>query len=92
MGDFDAFAKSVCSKLRSAILFGEDAVAIQEAFDGLATTSRFTGLHEAVNCAAEIAEAGDIVLLAPACASFDQYENFQARGDDFRSAVMELQP
>ncbi len=89
-GDFDTFAKSVCSKLRSAILYGEDAATIQDAFDGLATTSRFAGLHEAVGCAAEIAEAGDTVLLAPACASFDQYQNYQARGDDFRSAVMEL--
>ena len=80
----------MCSKLRSAVLFGEDAAAIEEAFDGLASTSRVTGLHEAVNCAAEIAEAGDTVLLAPACASFDQYPNYQARGDDFRSAVMEL--
>ncbi len=89
-GDFDALAKSVYSKLRSAVLFGEDAAAIEEAFDGLASTSRVTGLHEAVNCAAEIAEAGDTVLLAPACASFDQYPNYQARGEDFRSAVMEL--
>jgi len=89
-GDFDVLAKSVCGKLRSAVLFGEDAAVIEEAFDGLASTSRVTGLHEAVNCAAEIAEAGDTVLLAPACASFDQYPNYQARGDDFRSAVMEL--
>ena len=91
-GDFDALAKAVCNKLRSAVLFGEDAAAIEEAFDGLASTSRVTGLHEAVNFAAEIAETGDTVLLAPACASFDQYPNYQARGDDFRSAVMELRP
>ncbi len=91
-GDFDALAKAVCNKLRSAVLFGEDAAAIEEAFDGLASTSRVTGLHEAVNYAADIAEAGDTVLLAPACASFDQYQNFEARGDDFRNAVMELRP
>ena len=91
-GDFDALAKAVCNKLRSAVLFGEDAAAIEEAFEGLALTSRVTGLHEAVNYAAEIAETGDTVLLAPACASFDQYQNFEARGDDFRSAVMELRP
>ena len=89
-GDFDGFAKSVCSKLRSAVLYGEDASAIEDAFDGLAPTVRVAGLHDAVKCAAEIAEAGDTVLLAPACASFDQYANYQARGDDFRSAVMEL--
>ena len=89
-GDFDTFAKTVCSKLRSAILFGEDAAEIEEAFDGLAPTSRVADLHAAVQSAAEIAEAGDTVLLAPACASFDQYPNYEARGDDFRDAVMEL--
>jgi len=89
-GDFDTFAKSVCSKLRSAVLFGEDAAAIEDAFDGLAPTTRVAGLHEAVSYAAGVAEAGDTVLLAPACASFDQYQDFAARGDDFRAAVMEL--
>jgi UDP-N-acetylmuramoylalanine--D-glutamate ligase len=89
-GDFDTFAKTVCSKIRSAILFGEDAAEIEEAFDGLAPTSIVADLHEAVKSAAEVAEAGDTVLLAPACASFDQYPNYQARGDDFRNAVMEL--
>ncbi len=89
-GDFDTFAKKVCSKIRSAILFGEDAAKIEEAFDGLAPTSKVADLHEAVRSAAVIAEAGDTVLLAPACASFDQYPNYQARGDDFRNAVMEL--
>jgi len=89
-GDFDTFARTVCSKIRSAILFGEDAAEIEEAFDGLAPTLKVANLHEAVKSAAEIAEAGDTVLLAPACASFDQYPNYQARGDDFRNAVMEL--
>lgn len=91
-GDFDAFARSVCGKLRGAILFGEDAAAIEEAFEGLAPTTRVETLKQAVNRAADIAEAGDTVLLAPACASFDQYPNFEARGDDFKAAVMELMP
>lgn len=88
--DFDNFAKAVCGKLRRAILFGEDAVAIEEAFRGLSPTARVRDLHEAVRSAADIAEAGDTVLLAPACASFDQYPNFEARGEDFRNAVLEL--
>lgn len=89
-GDFDAFARNVCSKLRSAVLFGEDAAVIEEAFAGLTPTARVAGLHDAVKSAAEMAEAGDTVLLAPACASFDQYPDFAARGDDFRDAVMDL--
>ena len=89
-GDFDTFAKTVCSKLRRAVLIGEDAAALDEAFNGLASTSRVADMRAAVNCAAEFAETGDTVLLAPACASFDQYPNFEARGDDFRSAVMGL--
>lgn len=88
--DFAAFARSVCEKLRSAILFGEDAAAIEDAFHGLSPTVRVADLREAVRNAAAIAEAGDTVLLAPACASFDQYRNFEARGEDFRDAVLEL--
>jgi UDP-N-acetylmuramoylalanine--D-glutamate ligase len=88
--DFENFAKAVCGKLRVAILFGEDAVAIEEAFRGLSPTARVRDLHEAVRNAADIAEAGDTVLLAPACASFDQYPSFEARGEDFRNAVLEL--
>jgi UDP-N-acetylmuramoylalanine--D-glutamate ligase len=89
-GDFDLLARTVCAKLRSAVLYGEDAATIEEAFDGLAPTARVAGLHDAVRSAAALAEEGDTVLLAPACASFDQYQDFAARGDDFRSAVMEL--
>ena len=89
-GDFDTLAKTVCKKLRAAILFGEDATAIETAFEGLSPTMRVADLHEAVRRAAEIAQAGDTVLLAPACASFDQYRNFEARGEDFRNAVLEL--
>ena len=89
-GDFVALARSVSRKLRSAILYGEDAAAIEAAFEGLAPTTLVADLHAAVSLAAEQAEAGDTVLLAPACASFDQYRNFEARGEDFRAAVMEL--
>lgn len=88
--DFHVLASSVCGKLRSAILYGEDAAVIEDAFEGLAPTARVPNLRAAVRFAAEQAQPGDTVLLAPACASFDQYPNFEARGDDFESAVMEL--
>ncbi|MFT5500830.1 MAG: UDP-N-acetylmuramoylalanine--D-glutamate ligase [Woeseiaceae bacterium] len=86
-GDFDALAKSVFTRLRRAILIGEDAPQLGEAFTGLADTETAASMQAAVARAMEIAEAGDTVLLAPACASFDQYENYQARGDEFCRAV-----
>jgi UDP-N-acetylmuramoylalanine--D-glutamate ligase len=47
-------------------------------------------LDEAVGAAAAVAEAGEVVLLSPACASFDQYVDYEARGDAFRAAVEAL--
>ena len=89
-GDFDAFAKSVFPRLRSAILIGEDAPQLEQAFASLADTEMATSMQPAVARAIEIAESGDTVLLAPACASFDQYENYQARGEEFCRAVTAL--
>jgi UDP-N-acetylmuramoylalanine--D-glutamate ligase len=48
-------------------------------------------LERAVDAAAKAAEPGDVVLLAPACASFDQYKNFEERGEHFKSIVQRLQ-
>jgi UDP-N-acetylmuramoylalanine--D-glutamate ligase len=89
-GDFDQLAKSVHMRLRGAVLIGEDGPAIGEALNGLAPTHRAASMQEAVICAANLAEPGDTVLLAPACASFDQYENYQKRGDEFCHAVEAL--
>jgi UDP-N-acetylmuramoylalanine--D-glutamate ligase len=48
-------------------------------------------LDKAVGAAAEAAQAGEVVLLSPACASFDQFKDYEARGHAFRSAVEALQ-
>ena len=51
---------------------------------------RYDSLRAALAAAASAAAAGDTVLLAPACASFDQFRDFEDRGDQFRALVEEL--
>ena len=73
------------------LVFGEAAAYLEEVLRGRVETKRVATLSEAVKAAAERAKPGDVVLLAPACASFDQFRNFEERGSHFRSAVMALQ-
>jgi UDP-N-acetylmuramoylalanine--D-glutamate ligase len=47
-------------------------------------------MYDAVNMSAHLAEKGDMVLLSPACASFDLFENYEDRGNQFKRAVKEL--
>ena len=89
-GDFGEFARTVCTKLRAAILIGRDAPLVADAFDQLAPVFMAGNMKNAVCKAAELAQPGDTVLLAPACASFDQYRNYEHRGDDFSEIVRAL--
>lgn len=89
-GDFDHLAGSIYEKLRAAIVVGEDAELIASALADLVPVHRAATLSEAVLDASTLAHAGDTVLLAPACASFDQFENFMQRGQHFCDSVREL--
>ncbi len=89
-GEFAEFADAVYRKLRAAVLIGRDGPAIAAALKGLAPVYQAAEMRTAVSIAASIAEDGDTVLLAPACASFDQYRNYAERGLDFRRAVEAL--
>ena len=89
-GDFASFADAVHERLRGLIVIGEDAPLIERAFAGRAELQHAPSLVAAVDIAAATAQPGDTVLLAPACASFDQFSNYLQRGDTFCAAVEAL--
>ncbi len=78
--------------IKAVIGLGSSAADITHAFDGIRPTSVAHSMKEAVSMADDLAVAGDVVLLSPACASFDWYPSggYPARGDDFRHLVEEL--
>jgi UDP-N-acetylmuramoylalanine--D-glutamate ligase len=63
---------------------------VEAAFAGAVPLVRAGSMGDAVRAAADRAHPGDVVLLSPACASFDWYESYAARGDDFASEVQLL--
>jgi UDP-N-acetylmuramoylalanine--D-glutamate ligase len=90
-GDFSELAVAVEGKLRGAVLIGRDAEKIAHALDTVMPVHFAENMESAVHMAASCAESEDTVLLAPACASLDQYDNYMARGAAFISAVEGLQ-
>jgi UDP-N-acetylmuramoylalanine--D-glutamate ligase len=89
-GDFGALANAVEDRLRAAVLIGKDAQRIAAALDTVMPVYFAQDMQDAVTKAAAYAESDDTVLLAPACASLDQYANYGARGDAFCRAVRGL--
>ena len=89
-GDFSSLADPLENKLRAAVLIGRDAEQIDAALETIVPTYFAQDMQDAVQQAAAYAESDDTVLLAPACASFDQFDNYAARGEAFREAVEAL--
>ena len=87
---FDALAERARGRVRRALLIGEAAEKIGRALEGRVAYERLGTLDAAVRRAAEIAGPGEVVLLAPGCASFDQFQSYAERGDRFRDAVRAL--
>lgn len=87
--DFTPLAQ-VADELRSLILIGEDAQKIAQVFGSNCNIEFAASMDEAVNLSKSLAKTGDTVLLSPACASFDMYEGFEARGQAFIDAVNEV--
>jgi UDP-N-acetylmuramoylalanine--D-glutamate ligase len=89
--DFVPFARELPAKVRTIHLIGAASDDLAAALDAAGRSyDRDGDLEHALAHAASVAEAGDVVLLSPACASFDQYENFEQRGDRFRELVEAL--
>lgn len=80
----------VRSRVRKLILIGEDAETIEKEIGGETQTERASDMPDAVRRAYEASVTGDIVLLAPACASFDMFKSFEHRGQVFKSEVARL--
>jgi UDP-N-acetylmuramoylalanine--D-glutamate ligase len=79
---------SEAPRLRGVVVFGEAGPEIAKAFSRSGTVvESAAGMHEAVGAAHRLAQPGDVVLLSPACASFDAYSGYAARGDDFAREV-----
>jgi UDP-N-acetylmuramoylalanine--D-glutamate ligase len=85
--DFAPLAAAIGPNVRSIHLIGDEAERLASALPGAHIDGE---LPRAVAHASEVAEPGDVVLLSPACASFDQFANFEARGDAFRALVAGL--
>lgn len=86
-GGYAGLAPVVKDRVRSLVLLGEAANAIERELGEIARTVKADSMDAAVAAAADLAQAGDTVLLSPACASFDLYDNYAQRGEDFQRAV-----
>ena len=88
--DMSLMFASIQQKVKCVLLLGEDAERLQQAWQGATEIEHVDTMRAAVERARQVATAGDCVLLAPACASFDMYPKFEARGDDFMQSVHEF--
>ncbi|MHB8618391.1 MAG: UDP-N-acetylmuramoyl-L-alanine--D-glutamate ligase [Chloroflexota bacterium] len=94
----DGLAAEVARRVKTAILLGEAAPLLEEAFKtgrerggtGKPRIERVDGLEQAVEAAYRAAEPGDVVLLSPACTSYDMFQDFEERGRDFVAYVEAL--
>jgi len=88
--DYASCRESVSRHCRAVYLIGEAADALERAWGREADCCRCASLEEAVSRAFHAAQPGDVVLLSPGCSSFDQYTNYQERGNHFKDVVNRL--
>lgn len=88
--DFAPLRPAVAQRARAVVLIGQDAPVIEAALAGSVPLVHAGSMTAAVAAAADLAREGDTVLLSPACASFDMFTNYMARGEAFAAAARGL--
>jgi len=89
-GEFERMRDLAADRAKGILTIGKAADVIAEKLEGAAPIQPLGDMEHAVKWAAENAKSGDVVLLSPACASFDQYRNFEHRGEHFEELVRAL--
>ena len=89
-GEYSQIHDLVRSRVRKAVLIGQAASRIEESWKGIVSIQKAHDLENAVRIAYTEAKKGDIVLLSPACSSFDMFMNYEERGKMFKSIVASL--
>jgi UDP-N-acetylmuramoylalanine--D-glutamate ligase len=89
-GDWDPLVAAVRARVRRVLVIGADPAPMMQRFEGACEVLECGTLDRAAKLALAGADGGDVVLLSPACASFDQFDNFEHRGEAFRQIVRAL--
>ena len=89
--DYSEIEDVVLSKCRALIFMGVDNDKLHRSFDGkIAQIRDARSVDECLAYAQELAQPGDVVLLSPACASFDLFKNYEDRGEQFKNKVLAI--
>jgi UDP-N-acetylmuramoylalanine--D-glutamate ligase len=89
-GDFSTLSALVKQHVKLIVLIGEATDKIEASLGNVTATVRAKDIFEAVEIGYRHSAAGDVVMLSPACASFDQFTDYEDRGRKFKQAVLEL--
>lgn len=89
--DYRVLRDLVQRHVKALVTLGQDAPLLEAAFGDLVNACRVEHMDAAVAAAAQVATPGDVVLLSPACASFDMFDNFEHRGRVFKESVAKYQ-
>jgi UDP-N-acetylmuramoylalanine--D-glutamate ligase len=88
--DYSRLTELVRRQVKAIVAIGESADIVEQSFKGSTVISKASSMEEAVATARFLAQPGDVVLLSPACASFDWFKNYEHRGDVFKQLVNKL--